>query len=295
MYHPTYTWRLRTRTLPLGERTLLMGIVNVTPDSFSDGGQFLTLPAAVDHALQLLDQGADLLDLGGESTRPGSTPIPAEEEQSRILPVLRAILNTRPGTLISVDTYHAATAHAALDAGAEIINDVSGLLWDSTMAPLLAREQPGAILMHTRGRPSEWPTLPPLAPNEVLPLVLTGLTHTLTLAAQAGIAPETIVLDPGFGFGKLGPANLTLLARLAELHQLARPLLAGTSRKRFLTAALPSADAATRLHATTASHVAAILAGAHILRVHDLPAAHAAASIADALLAATQPDRQRAS
>jgi dihydropteroate synthase len=279
-----YTWRLRTRTLPLGERTLLMGIVNVTPDSFSDGGQFLNPRAAVDHGLQLLDKGADLLDLGGESTRPGSTPITADEEQARILPVLHAILHARPDTLISVDTYHAATAQTALDAGAEIVNDVSGLLWDPAMAELLARERPGAILMHTRGKPSEWANLPRLAAGQVLPLVREGLTHTLALAAAAQIPPETIVLDPGFGFGKLGPDNFILLAHLAELNQLGHPLLCGTSRKRFLTAAIPHTDAATKLHATTASNVAAILAGAHILRVHDVPAARAAAHVADAIL-----------
>jgi dihydropteroate synthase len=279
-----YIWRLRTRTLSLGERTLLMGIVNVTPDSFSDGGQFLTPHAAVDHSLKLLDEGADLLDLGGESTRPGSSPITADEEQARILPVLTVVLKARPSTLISVDTYHAATAQAALDAGAEIVNDVSGLLWDPTMAALIAREQSGAILMHTRGRPSEWPSLPSLETEKIVPLVKAGLTHTLALAREAGIPPETIVLDPGFGFGKLGPDNFVLLAHLAELSQFGHPLLVGISRKRFLTAAMPHLDAEKKLHATTAANVAAILAGSHILRVHDIPAARAAALVADALL-----------
>jgi dihydropteroate synthase len=267
----SYNWRLKTRTLSLGERPLLMGIVNITPDSFSDGGHFLTRQAAVDHSLKLLDQGADLLDLGGESTRPGSTPVTPEEEQSRVLPVLTAVLQLRPDTLISVDTYHSSTAQVALEAGAEIINDVSGLLWDPAMATLLAREKPGAILMHTRGRPAEWRTLPRLAPEAVLPLIRNGLTHTLSLAAQAGIPADRIVLDPGFGFGKLGNENFVLLAHLADLHQLGHPLLVGVSRKRFLTAHLEAPTAAQRLEATAAATAAAIRAGAHILRVHDIP------------------------
>ena len=204
-----FTWKLQSREITLGERTLLMGIVNVTPDSFSDGGQFLAPQAAVAHALRLLDEGADLLDLGGESTRPNATPISSAEEQSRVLPVLEGILAARHETLISVDTYHASTAEAATRAGAEIINDVSGLLWDDRMAATLAHFSPGTILMHTRGRPTDWSTLPPLAHTEVLPLVLAGLRHTLALAESAGIPRDTIVLDPGFGFGKLGAANFT--------------------------------------------------------------------------------------
>ena len=279
-------------TVLLGERTLIMGIVNVTPDSFSDGGQLFSRQSAINHSLHLLDEGADLLDLGGESTRPNATPVSAEEEQSRVLPVLEGILRARPDTVLSVDTYHASTALAALRAGAEIINDVSGLLWDDAMAPTLAETRPGAILMHTRGRPTDWASLPPLDPGEVLPLVLAGLRHTLTLAEAAGIPRDTIVLDPGFGFGKLGPANFTLLAHFAQFHQLGYPLLAGISRKRFLTSALDPETASqteARLHATSAANTAAILAGAHILRVHDLPAARASASVADRLLAATIP------
>ena len=286
-----HEWRLRTRTLPLGERTLLIGIVNVTPDSFSDGGQFLEPEAALTQALRLLDEGADLLDLGGESTRPNATPISSAEEQSRVLPVLEGILAARPETIISVDTYHAATAEASIRAGAEIVNDVSGLLWDDRMAATLAYFGPGTILMHTRGRPTEWATLPPLAPNEVVPLVLAGLQQSLALAHAAGIPTGMIVVDPGFGFGKLGAANFTLLAHLSELHQLGYPVLAGVSRKRFLTAGLDSENASqasveASLHATSAAHTAAILAGAHILRVHDIPAARAAASAADAILRA---------
>jgi len=268
---PKFTWQLRTRTLLLGERPLLMGILNVTPDSFSDGGRFFSTEKALTQALQLLDRGADLLDLGGESTRPNAIPVSAEEEQTRILAVLHAILKARPEAILSIDTYHSETAAAALDAGAEIINDVSGLLWDHGMAALLAKEKPGAILMHTRGRPQEWPTLPPLAPEEILPLVLNGLTHTLALARAAGMPRDTIVLDPGFGFGKAGAENFTLLAHFDDLHQLGYPLLAGLSRKRFLTAHLEHPAPKDRLEATNAANAALIQAGAHILRIHDIP------------------------
>jgi dihydropteroate synthase len=248
-----------------------MGIVNVTPNSFSDGGQFLEPDAAVAHALHLLDSGADLLDLGGESTRPNATPISAKEEQSRILPVLTAILRARPDAILSVDTYHAATAQTVIAAGAEIINDVSGLLWDPAMAQTLADLKPGCILMHTRGRPHEWSTLPALAPDEVLPLVLNGLRQTLALAQNARIPSESIVLDPGFGFGKLGDANWTLLHNFAQLHQLGYPLLAGLSRKRFLTADLPAPTLTERDAATHAAHTLLTTAGAHILRTHSIP------------------------
>jgi dihydropteroate synthase len=265
-------WRLKTRTMPLGERPLLMGIVNITPDSFSDGGNFLTPQAGLTQALKLLDDGADLLDLGGESTRPNAQPITPEEEQTRVLPVLEAILKARPDTILSVDTYHARTASAAIASGAEIINDVSGLQWDPAMGETLARLQPGAILMHTRGKPTEWRTLPPLASDEVMPLVLDGLHQTLAQAAAAGIPPETILLDPGFGFGKLGADNFILLNHLADLHQLGHPILAGLSRKRFLTAHLTDPTPAQILEATTAAHLRCIAAGAHILRLHEIPA-----------------------
>ena len=287
---PRFPWRLRTRTLPLGRRTILMGILNVTPDSFSDGNQFLSPRAAHHRALELLDEGADLIDLGGESTRPNATPVDPAEEQSRILPVIAAILKSRPEAILSVDTFHASTAHAALAAGVEIINDVSGLLWDPAMASLVAREKPGVILMHTRGLPREWTSLPPLPSHDILPLVLSGLTHSLSLARTAGLPESNLVLDPGFGFGKLGDENFTLLAHFAELARFNLPLLAGLSRKRFLTAWLkeiPLDLEGIRLQATIAANTAAILNGAHILRIHDLTAARAAANIADALLNAS--------
>jgi dihydropteroate synthase len=267
-----------------------MGILNVTPDSFSDGNRFLNPNAALDRALQMLDEGADLIDLGGESTRPNAAPVTPAEEQDRILPVLKAILRARPSAILSVDTYHAATAERAIDSGAEVINDVSGLIWDPRMAEVLARLQPGAILMHTRGAPRAWTALPPLPRADILPLIVTGLAHTLSLARTAGIPRSNMVLDPGFGFGKLGDENFTLLAYFSDLHQFALPLLAGVSRKRFLTAHLTQSKELTTPQATTAANVAAILSGAHLLRVHDVPVAKIAVSVADAILTASQPD-----
>ena len=269
-----------------------MGIVNVTPDSFSDGGLHFSESSgpelAVEHAVRLLDEGADLLDLGAESTRPGAVPLSADAEQARLLPVLEALRRERPDAILSIDTYHAATARHALAGGAEIVNDVSGLTWDSGMAVELARAQPqpGLVLMHTRGLPTEWQSLPPLRSAEVTATVLSGLNEQLAFALAAGLEPSGIVLDPGFGFGKLGDNNLVLLARFAELHALGRPLLAGLSRKGFLQGSSNpnTADSPARLHATLAANTAAILAGAHVVRVHDVAPARESASVADALL-----------
>ena len=296
---PHFDWHLRTRALPLGQRTLIMGILNVTPDSFSDGGHFYSPDSAPDravaHALQMLDEGADILDVGGESTRPNATPLTPEEEQTRILPAIEAILKQRPQTILSVDTFHAATARHAIAAGAEIVNDVSGHLWDSAMSEVCAELGCGAILMHTRGRPQDWPHLPPLATKEVLPLVLTGLRERLEAATVAGIPVDNIVLDPGFGFGKRLDENYTLLAHLDQLRQLHQPILVGVSRKSFLAYAredlgAPRPDSRTwvppdqRLNTTTAANTAAVLAGAHILRVHDVRPAVEAAATADRIL-----------
>ena len=295
---PRFDWQLRTRVMSLGERTRLMAIVNLTPDSFSgDGLAGRGLDAAVQAACQAVDGGADILDLGAESTRPGATPISADEEQARLLPVLEGICHERPGAVLSVDSYHAATARAAAAAGAEIVNDVSGLQWDCSMARVVADTRCGLVLMHTRGRPPEWRHLPPLGRDQMLPHVFSGLIESLALAEAAGICSEAIVLDPGFAFGKLGPENFALLADLAHLHQLGRPLLVGLSRKGFLGEAVravqpvqspPAPPSLTRRDATLAGNVAAVLAGAHILRVHDLQAAREAAAIADAVLAARE-------
>jgi dihydropteroate synthase len=295
-----HDWHLRTRTVALGARTVVMGIINVTPDSFSDGGNFYSPgdapERAVTHAIALLDEGAGILDIGGESTRPNATPLSADEEQSRVLPVIEAILKQQPATILSIDTFHAATARAAIAAGAEIVNDVSGHLWDSEMAAACAQLNCGTILMHTRGRPQDWPHLPPLAPQEIVPLVIAELAERLEAAVSAGMQRSRIVLDPGFGFGKRLDENYPLLAHFDELRQLSLPLLAGVSRKGFLAHTLaehpslsmllggdmPSME--DRLNATTAANVAAILAGAHIIRTHDVRPAVEAAAIADRVL-----------
>jgi dihydropteroate synthase len=299
---PSFDWHLRTRSLALGQRTLIMGILNVTPDSFSDGGHFYSPEDATDralaHALYMLDNGAHLLDIGGESTRPNSLPLTLQAEQNRVLPVIEAILRQRPHAILSIDTFHAATARLAIAAGAEIVNDVSGHLWDPAMSATCADLRCGTILMHTRGRPQDWQHLPPLAPEQVLPLVLTGLAERLQSAVAAGVALNQIVLDPGFGFGKRLDENYSLLAHFDRLRQFNLPLLAGVSRKRFLAHTLAQAPnlaaafnqtpppAEDRLHATTAANVAAILSGAHILRTHDVRPAAEAAAIADRLLEA---------
>ncbi len=297
-------WQLRTRTLELGRRTLIMGVINITPDSFSDGASFLAPEAAIAHAAQLLDEGADLLDLGAESTRPGSRAgsvlgsesapaVTAEEEQARLLPVLQGILAAQPNAVLSIDTYKAATARAALAAGAEIINDVSGFTWDSALPAVCAEARCGVILTHTRGRPEEWRTQPQLDPEILIATVRDGLAASLATATNAGMAAESIVLDPGYGFGKRFNENFALLARQHELLALRRPLLAGLSRKSFLGHALAPlyagqpAPVNARETASIAALVAAILHGASIVRVHDVSPAVEAARIADAILNAT--------
>ncbi|MGA8090779.1 MAG: dihydropteroate synthase [Terracidiphilus sp.] len=292
-------WKLRTRLLELGRRTLVMGVVNITSDSFSDGGRFLDPEAAVAQALALLDDGADLLDLGAESTRPGSragnpteAAVSAEEEQARLLPVIERILKARPHAILSADTYKSATARAALAAGVEIINDVSGFTWDEAMPGVCAESGCGVVLMHTRGRPEEWRTQAKLPAEMLIQTIRAGLVESLALALRAGIAAESVILDPGYGFGKKFDENYTLLAHQAEFLALGRPLLAGVSRKSFLGHTLAplfggdSAPVEFRETAGIAALVAAILHGASIVRVHDARPAVEAARIADAVLAA---------
>ena len=294
-------WRLRTRTLELGRRTLVMGVVNITPDSFSDGGSFLDTEAALVHCMQCIEEGADLLDLGAESTRPGSRAggadalVGAGEEQARLLPVLEEILKRLPHAVVSVDTYKAATARAALEAGAEIVNDVSGFTWDPGVALVSAEFGAGVILSHTRGRPEAWRAQPQLAPDALLAVVRDGLAASLAAAKAAGIAPDRIVLDPGYGFGKRFSENYVLLNRQAELLWLGRPLLAGLSRKSFLGHTLAplfggsDAPLDERENASLAAMTAAILQGASIVRVHAVRPAVEAARIADAILAGGLP------
>lgn len=286
-----YVWQLRTRRLALGRRTMVMGVLNVTPDSFSDGGRFLYPDTAAADALRMFEQGADIVDIGGESTRPGKrAEVSAGEEKRRVLPVVESVLKAKPDALLSIDTYKAATARAAIEAGVEIVNDVSALGWDDAMAGTCAELKCGLVMMHTRGRPDEWRGLPRLAKDDVLPLVREDLRESLRKALAAGIETDRIVLDPGYGFGKWLEENYPLLSRQDELRVLGRPVLAGVSRKSFLGWALKdlyggeNAPVTERGNATLAATTAAILAGAHVVRVHDVRPAVEAARIADAVL-----------
>jgi len=293
-----FEWNIGSRTLQLGRRTLIMGVLNITPDSFSDGGLHLDRDKAVEHALKLLDDGADIIDLGGESTRPGATVLPFEpdsappatrtavsesEELQRVVPVIEQLKKQRPDSTISVDTYKASVARAAIKAGAEIVNDVSGFRWDPQMRKTLAELKCGGVLMHMRGRPEEWHKLPP--PSDIVVQVKRELRDWADAAQMAGVKRERIVLDPGFGFGKSFQENYPLLKRFEEFHQLRYPLLVGVSRKSFLGRALAryGKDAPTneRLFATLAGETAVILKGAHIIRTHDVKACADAVRIAD--------------
>ncbi len=308
-----FQWNLGSRSLDLGKRTLIMGVINVTPDSFSDGGQFLDRDQALEHAKRLLDEGADIIDIGGESTRPGARvhagplspearkspganlkvaphapTVSADEELKRVLPVIAELKKKHPAAVISVDTYKAAVARAAVSAGAEIVNDVSGFRWDPQMAKTVADLKCGAVLMHMRGRPEEWRTLPP--PGDIVLLVKRELKEWAEKAVLAGVRRERIVLDPGFGFGKNFDENYPLIARFHELQAAGFPLLAGTSRKSFigrtLAGGVDKVPPEARLFGTLATQTALILKGAHILRTHDVKASVEAARVADAILKA---------
>jgi dihydropteroate synthase len=283
-----FQWNIGSRVLELGRRTQIMGVVNVTPDSFSDGGLFIDAEKAVAHAEQLLDEGATIMDVGGESTRPGaSEPVSEEEERRRVLPVIRDLKRRRPDAIVSVDTYKASVAREAVDVGAEVVNDVSGFRWDPKMAKTLAELKVGAVLMHTRGRPEEWRSLPPIGDSVLM--VKRELRQWAEAATLAGIKRDRLVLDPGFGFGKRFEENYPLLAHFAELQQMGFPLLAGVSRKSFIgrTLARDGMDAGVteRLYGTLAAETALILKGAHIIRTHDVRSAMEAARVADAMVA----------
>jgi len=290
MERPAYIWELRRRRLELGTRTLVMGILNVTPDSFSDGGQFLSRDHAVGHALQMLDDGADILDVGGESTRPGvktgEKELPPEEELARVLPVIEDVLRERPNAIISVDTYKAEVARACISAGSEIVNDVSALRWDPKMMATITMLGCGVILMHSRGRPAEWRKLVPSP--DIVAEVKSDLQAWSRIALESGVEKSHIVFDPGFGFGKSFEQNYPLLAGFHKLHELGFPLLSGTSRKSFIGRTLvrhgEDAPVDHRLYGTLATVVASVLKGAHIVRVHDVRAAVEAIKVADEII-----------
>ncbi|MGH9519468.1 MAG: dihydropteroate synthase [Terriglobales bacterium] len=278
---PKRTWRLRDQKVELGARTWVMAILNLTPDSFYATSRIEGTGALLTRARQAVAEGADMLDVGAESTRPGAAPLTAAAEQARLLPGIRTLRKEFPTALLSADTRHAATAAAAIEAGADIINDVSGL-GDPEMGPLLARTGAAAILMHHRGDFASMQHLPPLV--DLVTTVLAGLAAILAGARAAGVGDDQIVLDPGFGFGKNLDQNLPLLTHFERLHELGRPLLAGVSRKSFLQPPEGDSGPEDRLPASLAAATAAVLAGAHILRVHDVGATASAARFADRLL-----------
>jgi dihydropteroate synthase len=262
--------------MPIGQRTLIMGILNITPDSFSDGGQFFTLDNAVGHAEQMISDGADIIDVGGESTRPGGEPVSVEEEIKRVVPVIEALAR-RVNTPLSVDTTKSEVARAALDAGAAIVNDISALRFDFYVADTVARAGAGLVLMHSRGTPATMHRLPPVA--DIMEEVMHSLHASINMAERRGVKRESIVIDPGIGFGKSQEQNLELIAKLDQLIAAFPdyPLLIGTSRKSFIGRILADesgkpAPAEDRLHGTMATITAAILHGAHIVRVHDVKA-----------------------
>ena len=282
----TRAWQLRDRSLPL-DRPIVMGIVNVTPDSFSDGGWFLAPDAAVEHALALLAQGADILDVGGESTRPQSAePVPVDEELRRVLPVVRGIRAARPGAVISVDTVKAAVADAAIDAGAQIVNDVSGLRLDPDMAATCARLAAAVVVMHSRGGVSDMATYAHADYANFLDEMLGELRDRVGAAEEAGIARERIAVDPGIGFSKRPEHSLKALACLERLVAWGYPVVVGASRKRFIGQLTGAREPAQRRDGSVGAAVAAYDRGASVLRVHDVAATRQALDVAAAIRAA---------
>ncbi len=277
------------RTLPIDTRTLVMGVLNVTPDSFSDGGRFNSLEVAIAHAEQMIAEGADIIDVGGESTRPGGAAIvTAEEEIERVVPVIKT-LAARTTVPISIDTTKAEVARVAVDAGASIINDISALRFDFRIADEAAKSGAGLVLMHSRGTPATMHRLPPVA--DIVSEVTGSLRASIAMAERRGVKRESIVIDPGIGFGKSQEQNIELIAKLDQIIAAFPdfPLLIGTSRKSFIGRILADADGnpapvEARLHGTMASTTAAILKGAHIVRVHDVNAAVQTVRVVDAIV-----------
>lgn len=275
-------WHIAGRTLPIGERTLVMGVLNVTPDSFSDGAQFLSPEKALAHAEQMLAEGADIIDVGGESTRPGAIVISPAEELQRVLPIIEELAR-RTTVPISIDTTKAVVARAALDAGAAIVNDISALRFDFHVADEVAKSGAGLVLMHSRGTPATMQRLPPVA--DIMEEVTSSLRSSVAMAERRGVRRESIVVDPGIGFGKTQEQNIELIAKVDQLAQVFPdfPILIGTSRKSFIGHLLDNAPVTGRLQGTMASITAAVLRGAHIVRVHDVKAAVETLRVADAI------------
>ena len=274
-----YFWKLKQRELRLGERTVLMGVLNVTPDSFSDGGKYSDPDRAFARAIELEEQGADIVDIGAESTRPGSARVSEAEEIRRLIPVLKR-LKGRLGVPVSVDTYKAAVAERALDLGVEIINDPSGLTIEPQIARAVSNFDAGLILNHMRGRPETWAKLGPMP--DPMTTIARDLDATVSRARRVGIDKTRIVIDPGLGFGKRREQNSLILARLGQLAALELPIMVGPSRKSFLAHPDPEETKFSNAAAVTA----AVLAGAHIVRVHDVREMRAATDVADEILRA---------
>ncbi len=314
---PIFDIRINGRKVRLGERTLIMGALNVTPDSFSDGGLYLTPGAAVEHGLELVRQGAQWIDVGGESTRPGSQPASAEEELRRVLPVIRSLRRKLPSTPISIDTTKAEVAEMAVRAGANILNDISGLRFDARLAEVARRHKTPLILMHLRGRPETMQTRPFVA--DIVQSVKRGLATSIRRALSGGVLRSQLILDPGLGFGKSRLQSFQILSHLGKLRRFGLPILAGSSRKSFIQAVAAGAGLQAGAPRSPCSHlgrkgaegywpmmrtevgarhgvplvsadaaavVASILAGAHIVRVHDAAGILPAVRIADAILEA---------
>jgi dihydropteroate synthase len=279
---PIRQWKLARRSLAYGERTLVMGVLNITPDSFSDGGSFYSPERAIEHALEMVAEGADIIDIGGESTRPASDFVSAEEELSRVLPVIEKLV-TQTSIPISVDTTKASVARAVLAAGAEIINDISALRFDPAIADEVAKAKAGLVLMHSRGTPKTMQQLAPV--TDLLSEVFGGLHEGVLIARERGIAPNCIAVDPGIGFGKTAEQNVELIAKLDQLvaEFAGFPIMIGTSRKSFIGKLLDNASAGERLYGTIASVAVSVLKGAHIVRVHDVRATVDAIKVADAI------------
>jgi dihydropteroate synthase len=274
-----YSIRCRKGTLNLGKRTLLMGVLNVTPDSFSDGDLFFDKEKAIAHGLRMVEEGADIIDIGGESTRPGSKPLELEEELQRVLPVIESLAK-EVNVPISIDTYKSVVAQRAIEAGAQIINDISGLHFDPSLAQIAVKEDVPIVLMHIRGTPETMQK--DIHYNSLLSEILKYLKDSIQSAESTGLDPRQIIIDPGIGFGKTIEDNLCILKNLYEFRVLGKPLLLGTSRKAFIGKIL-NAGVRDRLEGTLSSIAIGVLNGAHIIRSHDVPQAKKAIAVADAI------------
>jgi dihydropteroate synthase len=267
-------------TLDFSEKTCIMGVLNVTPDSFSDGGLHFDPAKAVSHAMKLAEDGADIIDIGGESTRPGSNAVSLDEELRRTIPVIKA-LSSKIKVPISIDTYKAEVAQRAIDAGASLVNDISGLRFDPGLAKVAASSEVPVIIMHIKGRPRDMQSNPVY--EALIPEIMDYLRASIRIAVDAGIDEKRIIIDPGIGFGKTFEHNLHILNRLDEFAAFQKPIAIGVSRKAFIGKILGGVPADERMEGTAAAVAISILNGAHIVRVHDVKEMARVAKVADAI------------